>query len=109
MFAVIYRGYVKLGREEDYKKLWHMIASYFIKHRGAIGSCLHKAEDGSWVAYSRWPDKAARDSSWPGENAPAQDLPQEIQEAIAAIKDCIDSSRKFPELCLEIIDDLLLR
>ena len=107
MFAVIYRGYVKPGREEKYKRLWHTIASYFIQHRGATGSCLHKAEDGLWVAYSRWPDKVTRDASWPGENAPALDLPAEIQEAIIAIKSCVDQERKFSELCLEVVDDLL--
>lgn len=107
MFAVIYRGYVKSGREKDYKRLWHTIATYFIEHRGAIGSCLHRTEDGLWVAYSRWPDKATRDASWPGENAFPPDLPLEIQQAIMSIKSCVDQDRKFPELCLEIIDDLL--
>ena len=71
MFAVIYRGYLKSECDDKYKKAWRTVASYFVEYRGALGSCLHKTIDGMWVAYSRWPDKATRDASWPGENAPA--------------------------------------
>ncbi len=37
MFAVIYRSYIRLEFEDEYRKLWNTIASYFIQHRGAIG------------------------------------------------------------------------
>lgn len=46
MFAVIYRGYIKADKEDEYKKHWHAIAKYMVEKRGALGSCLHKAEDG---------------------------------------------------------------
>lgn len=108
MFAVIYRSYLKPGRETEYQKLWHQIATYFVGQRGAIGSCLHKADDGMWLAYSRWPDQATRDASWPGENAPSTELPDEVRLAIVKIKDCVDQERKLPEICLEVVDDLLL-
>jgi hypothetical protein len=70
MFAIIYRSYVLPGYESQYKDNWYTIANYFVKYRGAIGSCLHQAEDGMYLAYSRWPDKKTRDASWPqsGEN-----------------------------------------
>lgn len=106
MFAVIYRGYVKPGLESNYQKQWHKIASYFIKHRGAIGSSLHKTHDDMWVAYSRWPNKATRDASWPGDNPPAETLPQDIKDAIVNIKNCVDESRKLPEIHLEVIEVL---
>lgn len=35
-FAVIYRGYLKPGREGDYQNAWQSVAQYFIKYRGAI-------------------------------------------------------------------------
>ena len=67
MFAVIYRGYLKsVDDKEVYRKAWHTVAAYFVAHRGALGSCLHKTEEGMWLAYSRWPDKATRDASWRG-------------------------------------------
>jgi len=63
IFAVIYEGYIKSGRESEYREAWNKVARYFIDKRGAIGSCLHRTSDGLWVAYSRWPDKKTRDNS----------------------------------------------
>jgi hypothetical protein len=108
MFAVIYRGYIWPNMEEQYKKLWRQVATYFIEHRGALGSALHNTAEGEWVAYSRWPNKAMRDASWPQDNAIPQDLPPEIGAAIAALKNCIDTSRPFQETCMDVMDDLLL-
>jgi tRNA(Arg) A34 adenosine deaminase TadA len=108
MFVVIYQGYLKPDRENEYQEAWNKVAQYFINYRGAIGSCLHKTTDGLWVAYSRWPDKKTRDNSWPGENAPSEELPLEIRKAVLTIKDCLDSDRKIPDLCMEVVNDLLL-
>lgn len=58
------------------------------------------------MAYSRWPDKKTRDNSWPGENAPSEELPLEIRSAVLTIKDCLDSDRKIPDLCMDVIIDL---
>lgn len=107
MFAVIYRGYLKEGKEEEYQRLWRKIAKYFMASRGAIGSCLHRTEDGMWVAYSRWPSKKARDAAWPGKNDPSRELPADIRETILAIKDCVDETRSLPEIAMEVVDDLL--
>lgn len=103
MFAVIYQNYVKAGRETEYQRLWHKVANYFVQHRGALGSSLHRTADGLWVAYSRWPDKATRDASWPGENTPSEELPKDLQAAITLLKDCLDPERKIPEICMQLI------
>ncbi len=50
-FAVLYRGYLKPGTESDYQNAWQLVAQYFVKYRGAIGSCLHRTSEGMWVAY----------------------------------------------------------
>ncbi len=104
MFAVIYQAYVKPEKEHLYRKYWNQIATYFIENRGAIGSTLHKSSDGVFVAYSRWPDKATRDASWPKDTI-ASNLPEDIQETAQNLKDCIDSF--LPEISMEVIDDLL--
>ena len=109
MFAVIYRGYLKSGREAEYREAWHAVAQYFVERRGAIGSSLHRTSDGLWLAYSRWPDKKTRDASWPGENAPTAELPPEICEAILTLKNCMCQESKFPDICMEVVDDLLLK
>ena len=54
MFAVIYRFKLKPHQESIYKECWDKIVKYFVESRGAIGSCLHKGEDGLWVVYLRW-------------------------------------------------------
>ena len=81
MFAVIYRGYLKENCENQYRTAWKIVANYFIKNRGALGSSLHKAEDGMWLAYSRWPDKKTRDASW-GDHAD-NDFPNEVKSELA--------------------------
>ncbi len=105
MFAVICRATLRPGSEENYQRSWQIIAQYFTKHRGALGSCLHKAEDGTWVAYSRWPDRKTRDASW-GDHVDESTLPSEIINAIQSIKDCIEESH--PEICMEVVNDLLI-
>lgn len=109
MFAVIYRGYLKKGREADYQMAWNTVATYFLEKRGAIGSCLHRTSDGSWVAYSRWPDQKTRDASWPGDHAPSTELPPHIRGAVLLIQNCLDPDRKLDEICMEVVDDLLLK
>lgn len=111
MFAVIYRFKLKPQQEKSYEQYWRTIVNYFVKHRGAIGCCLHKGEDGLWVAYSRWPDKATRDAAWPGEQEPDENLPIEIKETICqmqAIRQENQDLEQYDELCLEVVDDLLL-
>lgn len=112
MFAVIYRFKLKPHQETIYKECWEKIVNYFIEKRGAIGSCLHKGTDGLWVAYSRWPDKATRDASWPGENEPSQELPQEIRDVILkiqALKEENQDLEQYEEICLEVIEDRLVK
>lgn len=112
MFAVIYRFKLKAHQETIYQQYWHTIATYFTQKRGARGSCLHKSSDGLWVAYSRWPDKATRDAAWPGDDAPNDELPQDIRDTIQkmqAIKKENQDLEKYDDICLDVVDDLLLR
>ncbi|MDO8953637.1 MAG: hypothetical protein Q7V63_02160 [Gammaproteobacteria bacterium] len=110
-FAIIYRFKLKPHQEEAYQKNWHVIATYFIENCGAIGSCLHKGAGGLWLAYSRWPDKTTRDASWPGDNVSNDALPAEIREAIRqmqALKQENSDLEQYDEICLEVVEDLLL-
>ena len=111
MFAVIYRFYLQPHQEELYKTCWNTIASYFIKERGAIGSCLHKTDDGFWLAYSRWPDKQTRDDSWPGDDAPSDVLPDAIRATIKVMQGFKEENtdlEKFDEICMDVVEDKLV-
>jgi hypothetical protein len=107
MFAVIYRGSILPGREADYQQAWKQVATYFKESRGSLGSCLHKSEDGEWIAYCRWPDKQTRDASWPKDDTVCQTIKPEIREAIVRFKACIDPDRPSEEICMELKGDLL--
>ena len=104
MFAVIYRGSVYPELEQEYLYLWGQIAEYFMTHRSAIGSCLHKTDKGEYIAYSRWPDKQTRDASW---GAEADVNEPEIALAIERFKKCIDKSKPFDEMHMDVLQDLL--
>lgn len=110
MFAVIYRFKLKPHQEATFKECWNTIAAYFIEKRGALGSCLHKGANGLWVAYSRWPDKATRDASWPGENIPNEELPEHIFNSILMmqkIKHDNADLEQYEELYLDVVADKL--
>ena len=107
MFAVIYQTYVKPEYETEYQILWQEIATYFIQYCGALGSCLHKTEEGLWLAYSRWPDKKTRDTFWPQDNSPSTHLPESIRQTILKIKACADSTHSLPEIRMQLVNDLL--
>jgi len=106
-FAVIYRGYIKEGMEDAYKKYWRQIASFFISYRGAIGSCLHKTEDGMWLAYSRWPNKEMRDNSWPEDAFVNESFPEAVKSAILGLKNCLDTDRSLPDITMTVVEDYL--
>lgn len=111
MIAVIYRFHLQPHQEETYKKLWNTIASYFVTHRGALGSCLHKGPDGLWVAYSRWPDLETRDASWPGDDAPAHELPENVKSTIVEMQKIKEENTNLPqldEIVMDVVDDMLV-
>jgi heme-degrading monooxygenase HmoA len=58
-FAVIYRWKVKPGMEAQYQRGWQRVTERLKADRGALGSRLHKMDDGTWVAYAQWPSRAA--------------------------------------------------
>lgn len=107
-FAVFYRGYVLPEKEQEYIRHWKTVATYFVNERGALGSTLHKAEDGMWVAYSRWPDIETRDASWPADDERINpSFPSSIHQAILGIKSCLNPDHRFPEITLSVIEDIV--
>lgn len=63
------------------------------------------------MAYSRWQDKATRDAAWPGENDPSKKLPSDIRDAIKkmqAIRQQNSDLEQYDDICLDVVEDLLL-
>ncbi len=105
VYAVIYRGYVKKGKELEYQNCWKLLATYFTKNRGALGSTLHKTEDDLWVVYSRWPDKKTKEANW-SEDLDSSTFPEEIKNAVIGLKSCLDPKEKFPEIGTTVISEI---
>jgi heme-degrading monooxygenase HmoA len=110
MFVVIYRFTLQAHQEKIYQQCWDKLTNYFIKQRGAIGSCLHKGDNGLWIAYSRWPDKATRDASWNDAETTRQQFPEAVQNAIETMQkikmENVDLEQ-YEEICCEVINDKL--
>jgi heme-degrading monooxygenase HmoA len=57
VFIVIYRWRLKEGHEDTFRQGWHEMTESIYRTRGSLGSRLHRAEDGTWMAYAQWPDE----------------------------------------------------
>ena len=99
MFCVIYRWQLKPGREDDFVAAWERLTRAIRNDRGGLGSRLHRADDGLWVAYAQWPDRATWESAQRRESA--------NPDAAAAMAETV-AERDEP-LLLEAVADLLVR
>jgi len=61
MFAVVYRWRLQPGREDSFAQGWELVTRAIRATCGSYGSRLHRADDGTWVAYALWPDSESRD------------------------------------------------
>lgn len=60
MIAVIYHWKLRRGvKEKNWRRNWSMGTQYTHTTYRSLGSSLHKAADGTFWAYARWPNKAA--------------------------------------------------
>lgn len=98
MFAAVYIWKIKPGTEQEFRKHWIRGTEIVRDRCGAWGSRLHRAEDGSMVAYAHWPSKAERDRVW-------HDLPEEAKKEVKLMRALVVET--LPELVLTVTDDLL--
>ena len=96
-FAVIYRWRIHPGHEEDFVTAWEALTLGIRAERDGLGSRLHRAEDGTWVAYAEWPDRGAWER--------LQDLESVDAPASAAMKAAV--AERFDPILLDPVRDLL--
>lgn len=63
-FTILYRWRLHPGKEQQFIEVWSRNTPEIIKRCGGLGSRLHKSEDGIWVAYAQWPDRATWEASY---------------------------------------------
>ena len=94
MFAVVYRWRLRPGSEEQFQDGWERVTRAIRSGCGSYGSRLHRADDGTWVAYARWPDAATRERCTFDEPEGERLMAESVAE-------------RFPELTLDLVSDLL--
>lgn len=62
-FAVVYQWRVKPGMDAQFRDAWEQLTAVLLEQRGARGSRLHHADNGTLVAYAQWPDRATWERS----------------------------------------------
>jgi quinol monooxygenase YgiN len=97
MFIALYRWKVKEGHEQNCLEGWHRRTQEIYRQYGSLGSRLHQAEDGTWVAYAQWPDRQTYDA--------AQSIPVIDSEARTMFRESIEEM--YPDLYMNVTDDLL--
>jgi len=99
MFIAVYEFKVKSGYEDQFEKNWHNVTEAIFKVRGSLGSRLHKANDGTYVAYAQWPSEEQYNLDTP--------LPNEAMKSRTLMKDaCIEQT---VIKLMTVTDDLLKR
>jgi quinol monooxygenase YgiN len=87
-FAVIYRWRIRNGLEGQFQQAWASTTEVFMAERGALGSRLHQADDGVWVAYAQWPSRHAWEDSrnlGPADPAVSGMMAEAIEESFEPI------------------------
>lgn len=57
MLAVIIEFDILEGKEEEFREAWSEVTNYIYQNFGSLGSRLHKAKTGNFIAYAQWADK----------------------------------------------------
>ena len=54
MFCILYKFTVKLGYEDQFHHHWSAVTQWFYQNAGSLGSRLHRASTGEYIAYAQW-------------------------------------------------------
>ena len=88
MFIVLYEFVIKAGFENQFESNWHIQTEYIYKLRGSLGSRLHRAKDGTYIAYAQWPseEKYFAEVTMPLESVAAHRLMKDACSEIKTLK-----------------------
>lgn len=90
---------MKDGMDEEFTRYWSEGTRLIRTEKKSLGSRLHRAADGSFVAYAQWPSR----ERWKDSN-PSSPL---LTETLEKMRACLTKMETPFEL--EVIDDQLAR
>ena len=75
MIAVILEFDVIEGKEAEFRKYWLETTQVIYKNFGSLGSRLHSADNGKFIAYAQWPNHSTYEKSqiWPDDQIVLRD------------------------------------
>lgn len=97
MFVAIYEFKVKPGCENQFVNSWQIVTEGIYKARGSLGSRLHKAGAGHFIAYAQWPSEERFNVETP--------LPEDISKARVLMQEACESISLIKKL--EVVSDFL--
>ena len=88
MYIALYEFKVHAGLEEQFEKNWHIVTEAIYRHRGSLGSRLHKSSDGIYIAYAQWPSEKQYNADIPLSNdiMPFHKLMKDACENISTLR-----------------------
>ncbi|HEY4114357.1 MAG TPA: antibiotic biosynthesis monooxygenase family protein [Rhizomicrobium sp.] len=103
MFIAVYWWRVHPGKEEQFRSAWRRGTELIRRRFGGLGSRLHRAADGRFVAYAQWADRAA----W--QRAVDAHFDYGEPETARLFTDAIAETTpdRRPALMMDVTDDLL--
>tara|TARA_R110002072_G_scaffold54220_2_gene142345 strand:+ start:628 stop:1461 length:834 start_codon:yes stop_codon:yes gene_type:complete len=96
--AILYRWTIKPGREDDFRAAWLEGTKLIHSRCSSFGARLHRAEDGLFWSYARWPSESARQACFNEQDFFDHDCFKTMQ---ACIKE------RFDEIVMTLTDDAL--
>jgi heme-degrading monooxygenase HmoA len=98
VFVVVHRWRCPPENEPTFREAWSTMTRIIREQCGSLGSRLHRADDGTLVAYAQWPSR----QQWEAANAsgPAAEAARAVMQRCA--------ERAAPPLVLDVLDDLLV-
>lgn len=98
MFYVTYRWRLKRNCEMQFIETWCKLTKLIRDQRGGLGSRLHRCEDGTWLAYAKWPDRLTWEK--------AMDMPSVDEQLSEQMQLFI--TRRYPPVALDPVADFLV-
>lgn len=100
MFCVLYKFTVKPSYEDQFRHHWSAVTQWFYRNAGSLGSRLHRASTGEFIAYAQWQTRTQWEQQRQRSDAALQAHRQSMRESCEKIEVLYD---------LETTDDYLQR
>ena len=96
-FVAVYRWRIHADQIDSFLTAWATVTEGIKAERGGLGSKMHRADDGTFVAYAQWPDR----ETWEAMGKLPSVNPAASKAMGAAIEETL------PSLYLDPLTDLL--